>query len=86
MLFMPPLTIKDKVAGLRWHLPGMNLHKFLKGMPTALARSRETVPRGLNELRKVRRVGAIANPRFGFRNHVRKALGMHVAVQLSVPC
>lgn len=53
MMFLPPLTVKQKVEALRWHLPGMNLHLFLKGMPTALARSKETVPRGLVELRKV---------------------------------
>ena len=56
MLFLPPHTVEAKVVALRWHLPGVNLRKFLKGMPTALARSQETVPRGLNQLRKVSRV------------------------------
>lgn len=56
MLFLPPHTVEAKVAALRWHLPGMNLRNFLKGMPTALARSQETVPRGLSQLRKVSRV------------------------------
>lgn len=55
MIFIPPSTVKEKVASLRWHLPGINLRNFLKGMPTVLTRSRETVPRGLNELRKVSR-------------------------------
>lgn len=53
MLFLPPATVEQKVAALRWHLPGMNLHAFLKGMPTALARSQKTIPRGLSQLRKV---------------------------------
>ncbi|CAM9163518.1 unnamed protein product, partial [Ascophyllum nodosum] len=52
MIFLPPATVEEKVADLRWHLPGMNLRNFLMGMPTALARSRQTVPRGLKELRK----------------------------------
>lgn len=53
MLFLPPATVDRKVTALRLHLPGINLHTFLKGMPTALARSHKTVPRGLDELRKV---------------------------------
>lgn len=53
MLFIPPKTIERKVVQLRRNLPGMNLHMFLKGMPTVLARSDTTVPRGMAELKKV---------------------------------
>ena len=59
MIFLPPATVEEKVADLRWHLPGMNLRNFLMGMPTALARSRQTVPRGLKELRKVSKESGI---------------------------
>lgn len=53
MLFLPPHTVEEKVAALRACLPGVNLYNFLKGMPTALARSKETVPRGMSQLKEV---------------------------------
>lgn len=59
MIFLPPHTVKEKVAALRSCLPGVNLYNFLKGMPTALGRSKETVPRGMSQLKEVRR----RNPR-----------------------
>lgn len=53
MIFLPPRTVEEKVAALRACMPGVNLYNFLKGMPTALARSKETVPRGMSQLREV---------------------------------
>lgn len=53
MLFLPPHTVEEKVAALRECLPGVNLYNFLKGMPTALARSKNTVPRGMSQLKEV---------------------------------
>lgn len=55
MIYLPPDTVKEKVAALRACLPGVNLYNFLKGMPTALARSKETVPRGMSQLKEVSR-------------------------------
>eukprot|EP00903_Cladosiphon_okamuranus_P010722 g10134.t1 len=52
MAFLPPNTVKEKVAALRACLPGVNLYNFLKGMPTALCRSKETVPRGVGQLKE----------------------------------
>ena len=54
MIFLPPHTVEEKVAALRSCLPGINLYNFLKGMPTALGRSKDTVPRGMSQLREVR--------------------------------
>ncbi len=53
MIYLPPHTVKEKVAALRSCLPGVNLYNFLKGMPTALGRRKETVPRGMSQLREV---------------------------------
>lgn len=53
MIYLPADTVKEKVAALRTCLPGVNLYNFLKGMPTALGRSKETVPRGLSQLKEV---------------------------------
>ena len=53
MIYLPPDTVKEKVAALRSCLPGVNLYNFLKGMPTALGRSKETVPRGITQLKEV---------------------------------
>lgn len=53
MVYLPPGTVKEKVAALRTCLPGVNLYKFLSGMPTALSRSQETVPRGMSQLKEV---------------------------------
>ncbi|CAM9883799.1 unnamed protein product [Scytosiphon promiscuus] len=52
MIFLPPHTVEDKVAALRACLPGLDLFTFLKGMPTVLGRSKETVPRGISQLRE----------------------------------
>eukprot|EP00752_Nemacystus_decipiens_P010673 g9504.t1 len=52
MIYLPPDTVKEKVAALRACLPGVNLYNFLKGMPTALGRSKETVPRGVSQLKE----------------------------------
>ncbi|CAM9566587.1 unnamed protein product, partial [Ectocarpus sp. 13 AM-2016] len=52
MVFLPAHTVEEKVAALRACLPGIDLYNFLKGMPTALARSKQTVPRGMDQLRE----------------------------------
>lgn len=61
MMFLPPDTVKQKVAALRSCLPGVNLYNFLKGMPTALSRSKETVPRGIAQLKEVRCIPTIGH-------------------------
>lgn len=53
MVYLPAHTVEEKVAALRACLPGIDLYNFLKGMPTALARSKQTVPRGMEQLREV---------------------------------
>lgn len=53
MIYVPPETTEAKIEALKYHLPGVDLHSFMKGMPTALIRSQTTVPRGLNELKQV---------------------------------
>lgn len=53
MVYLPPHTVEEKVAALRACLPGVDLYTFLKGMPTVLGRSKETVPRGMSQLREV---------------------------------
>lgn len=53
MVYLPAHTVEEKVAALRACLPGIDLYNFLKGMPTALARSKQTVPRGMDQLREV---------------------------------
>ncbi|CAM9212190.1 unnamed protein product [Ectocarpus fasciculatus] len=52
MVYLPAHTVEEKVAALRACLPGIDLYNFLKGMPTALARSKQTVPRGMEQLRE----------------------------------
>ncbi|CBN79829.1 expressed unknown protein [Ectocarpus siliculosus] len=52
MVYLPAHTVEEKVAALRACLPGIDLYNFLKGMPTALARSKQTVPRGMDQLRE----------------------------------
>ncbi|CAM9339581.1 unnamed protein product [Hapterophycus canaliculatus] len=52
MVYLPPHTVEEKVAALRACLPGVDLYTFLKGMPTVLGRSKETVPRGMSQLRE----------------------------------
>ena len=64
MVFIPPKTMKRKVEALRSLLSGANLHTILKGMPTVLARSDDTVPRSLDKLREVTSSATVDGFRF----------------------
>ncbi|CAM9967768.1 unnamed protein product, partial [Discosporangium mesarthrocarpum] len=50
VIFLPPDTTRRKASALRSALPGVNLGKFLRGMPTALIRTEETLPKALKIL------------------------------------
>lgn len=85
MIFIPPETIKRKVELLRLHMPGVNLYTVLKGMPTVLARSSTTVPRGLSALREVRSGSAGNSWVLLGRLHTVSTLGLHSTEERSLP-